>query len=269
MLKQNNVISMPDPAIRELLENFGLSENETAVYVSALKLGNALVKDIAREARLNRTTAYNLLLGLRKAGLVSSYHKNQLTYFSASAPATLATVADQRIADQQKLKDQLNGLLPVLNGIYNSHSRSSTVKIYEGIDSLPEVYRTVYKNARYPVQGLEFTNWADMYPMFPQSARDDMIATHVQRDIKTRSLLIENELTKSWYESDKGQSQNKIIRLLPNPGWDFFCNLELCQDRFAIVTYQKNRDAHAIVIESAELSSMIRLMFEALWQTAA
>lgn len=250
-----------------LLAEFGLSEKESLVYYSALKLGNSLVKDIAKEARLNRTTTYNLLLGLRKLGLVSSYQKNKLTYFSVSAPSSLRTIADERIATQEKVKAQLNDLLPVLNGLFQSHSRSSAVKIYEGMDSILEIYHSVYRGAHYPTDSIEFTNWGGKYNLFPQSARNEMLKFLKDKDIFARSLLIEDELTKSWYERDSGKSQNKEIRLLPNPGWDFFCNLELCENRFAIVLYKNNADVQGIVVESTELASMFRFMFDSLWNS--
>ncbi len=251
--------------ILELLSAFNLSAKESQVYYSALKLGNALVKDIAREAGLNRTTAYNLLLGLRKMGLVSSYQKSKLTYFSVSAPSTLRNIITQRISDQEQLKNKLDDLLPILNGLFQSKSRNSTVKIFEGMDSIIEIYHSVYRGARYPTEGLEFTNWGSKYPLFPMSARNEMLEFLKSRDIHIKSLLIEDELTRGWLAKDGGKSQNKEIRLLPNPGWDFFCNLELCEDRVAIVLYKNNADVQGIVIESMELASMFRFMFDSLW----
>jgi DNA-binding transcriptional ArsR family regulator len=262
-----DMLKSPDnQEVYELLQGFDLSEKEALVYLGALKLGNALVKDIARQAGLNRTTTYNLLLGLRKMGLVASYQKDKLTYFSVSAPSALRTLADQRINRQEELKTKLNELLPLLNGLFQSRSRSSTVKIYEGIDSLPEIYQSVYRSARYPTEGLEFTNWGNKYKLFPQRARDETVQLLMRNNIQVRSLLIEDELTRGWLAKDAGRSQNKIIRLLPNPGWDFFCNLELCENRFAIVTYKNNNDAQGVVIESTELASMIRFMFDSLWE---
>lgn len=262
----NSPVTTENQQIIDLLRGFELSDKESRVYFSALKLGNALVKDIANGALLNRTTTYNLLLILRKKGLVASYQKSKLTYFSVSAPSSLRTLADQRIGEQEQLKAQLNNLLPVLNGLFQSKSRNSTVKIYEGMDSISEIYHSVYRNARYPAEGIEFTNWGGKYSMFPQPARNEMLKFITGKDIHVRSLLIEDDLTKSWYEKDAGKSQNKEIRLLPNPGWDFFCNLELCENRFAIVLYKNNADVQGILVESTELASMFRFMFDSLWR---
>jgi predicted transcriptional regulator len=264
-IRPNIEITTESKQLLRLLEGFNLSDKESKVYMAALKLGNALVKDISRECGLNRTTTYNLLLGLRKLGLVSSYQKNKLTHFSVSAPSSLKAIADERIAEQEKLKQQLNDLLPILNGLFQSKSRSSTVKIFEGMDSLGEIYHSVYRAAHYPAEGIEFTNWGGKYSLFPKSARNEMLKLLGDKDIHVRSLLIEDELTKEWYEKDKGKSQNKEIRLLPNPGWDFFCNLELCENRFAIVLYKNNADVQGIVVESTELASMFKFMFDSLW----
>lgn len=254
--------------IAEFLTAFDLSENETAVYIANLQLGNALVKDIAKKARLNRTTAYNILLNLRTQGLVSSYKKSGVIYFSATAPVHIADLIDKRIEKQEKLKSHLQELLPQMNSIFQSAGRGVNVKIFEGIEHIPEIYRSVYKNARYPDEGLEFTNWGGKYDFFPQTMRENLIEELRKKDITVRSLLVEDALTRSWYKRDHGKGMRKNIRLLPNPGWDFFANLELVGNKIAVVTYKDEVEFQGLLIESDEFAAMFRFMFENLWDSA-
>lgn len=72
-------------------------------------------------------------------------------------------------------------------------------------------------------------------------------------------------MTRQWKQAEQGVSMRKKIKLLPNPGWDWFANLEMCRDRIAIVTYTTDQDFQGLVIASHELSHMFRLMFEGLW----
>lgn len=250
----------------DFLRSCGLSENEALVYVSAVQIGNALVKDIAKQARLNRTTTYNLLLGLRKTGLVSSYQKRGLTHFSAAAPDMIRDMLTKRIEQQERLKQQLNTLLPEFKALFHSHAQGSKIQLYEGLESLPDIYHALYHDVRRGEEGLEFTNWGGRFHLFPKQLRQDIFDEFVEKGIWTRSLLIEDALTRSWVEKGLDAAQRKKIQLLPNPGWDFFCNLELCQDKVAIVTYRSDVEFQGVLIESRELATMFRFMFHALWK---
>ncbi|MBI4250691.1 hypothetical protein HY622_03825 [Candidatus Uhrbacteria bacterium] len=267
MARPNNKTSS-QTKFDEFLRNAGLSENEAAVYVSSLRLGNALVKDIAKLARLNRTTAYNILLQLRKMGLVSSYQKNNIIHFSAAEPQRITDLLNKRIQKQNELKGLLNNLLPEIKILYRERASGASIKIFEGIDSMPDIYRTVYHNMRPGTEGLEFTNWGGKYDLFPEYLRSELFDKFKKYDAWTRSMLIEDEMTRAWYEESlEGalEGQRKKIKLLPNPGWNFFCNLELYENRFAIVTYKDDVQFQGLLIESNELSSMFRFLFNAVW----
>lgn len=253
--------------IKEFLQKTGLSINETNVYLGALKVGNGIVKEIARQAHLNRTTTYNILLHLRSIGLVASYKKNNIIHFSATDPRFIEDLLDKRIADQQKLKMQLENLLPDMDAIFNTAGRGAGVRVFEGIENLPEIYSSLYKGVRYPDEGMEFTNWGKKYDLFPQSLRLKLIKQLKKSDVWVRSLLIEDDITTQWQESNEGKKMQKRIRLLPNPGWDFFVNFEMVKERIAVVTYKNDVDFQGMLIESKELSAMFQYMFEALWNS--
>lgn len=262
---KNSLNTQRDP-VNILLMDLGLSANESTVYVSSLGLGNALVKDIAKKAKMNRTTTYNLLLGLRKNGFVSSYQKGGCIHFSPTPPQTLKDLLNERIRKEERLKATLDDLLPTMNAMFRTYARGSSTKLFEGLNSLPDIYRSVYQNAKHGSEGLEFTNWGGKYALFPEYLRKDLFAEFAYKGIWTRSLLVQDELTKRWAgDANVSTQQRKNIKLLPNPGWDFFCNLEIFENRFAIVTYRSDVEFQGLVIEGTELSSMFRLLFDSVW----
>ncbi len=252
--------------IRDFLQEIGLSEKAAAVYLACLRLGQALAKDIARQAGLNRTTAYNLLLELRKMGVVSSYQKRGVTHFTAVSPDRLRDLLNKRIERQEQLKSLLGELMPELKALYGSHLKGASVQMYDGIESLSNIYYWLYGDARYPDEGLEIANWGGKFELFPTSLRSDLLKLIKDRKIFVRSLLVDDENTHAWKVKDGGKSQNKQIRLLKDMGWDFFANIELCRNKIAIVTYRDDVNFHAVLIESRELAAVFKLLFEALWK---
>lgn len=251
------------------LRELGLGEKEAAVYLSSLKLGNALVKDIAKQARLNRTTAYNLLLDLRKQGLVSSYQKRGLTHFSAVSPDRLRDTIDKNIDAQEKLKNQLDRLMPELKGVFHSQLQGSKIQVFEGLESLGTIFFELYRDARYPDEGMEVVNWGGKYDLFPASTRQELVKFLKESNVFVRSLLVADPLTTLWKEKDAGKSQNKNIRLLKNTSWDFFAVIEVCGNKIAIVTFRDEVDFQGLLIENRELASVFKLLFESLWGNTA
>lgn len=263
-----NKTNSPETKFSDFLRDINLSENEISVYLASLQLGNAIVKDIANRARLNRTTAYNILLQLRKIGIVSSYQKNNIVHFSAAEPQRITDILNKRIQKQHDLKEKLHNLLPELKVLYRERSSGASIKIFEGMDNVSAVYNSVYRDLRTKTESLEFTNWGGKYDLFPEQFRYELLDRLKKHDVWSRSLLIEDEMTRSWHEkSTQGMlaEQRKKIILLPNPGWDFFCNIELYENRFAIVTYRDDIEFQGVIIESNELSSMFRFLFDAVW----
>ena len=96
------------------LQQLGLSEREAQVYYAALRLGKSTVEQIAREAKIIRTTTYTQIDHLMHMGLMSSFTEGKKTYYIAEDPQNLTRIIDQRkkqIADSEQL---LTSLLPDL-----------------------------------------------------------------------------------------------------------------------------------------------------------
>jgi sugar-specific transcriptional regulator TrmB len=59
------------------LKNFGLSDNEVAVYTALLTGGSDTASNIAERAKLNRSTTYVQLDSLMAYGLASSFKRGR------------------------------------------------------------------------------------------------------------------------------------------------------------------------------------------------
>ncbi len=238
------------------------------MYIALLKVGNGTVRAISREANIERTTCYSILINLRGLGLAASYKKRNMLQFSAVSPERLNDLLQRRIEEQEQLQRTYKQLVPDLLELFRSESQRYSIKQFEGINSLPGIYWSLYHGATHADESLEFTNWGGKHALFPEQAREDAYTFFKKQGIVTRSILVEDEITKSWKSDGKGKEMAKNIRLINNPGWDYFVNMEMCRDKIALVTYRDDVHFQGLVIESPEMAAMFRLFFETLWAVA-
>ena len=79
-----------------LLEQLGLTKNQSSVYISLLKLGSTTAQNIIKESGMHRSRVYDSLERLENLGLVSYVVKDYKKYFQAAAPEKLLDYIDEK-----------------------------------------------------------------------------------------------------------------------------------------------------------------------------
>ncbi len=125
----------------EALRAVGLNEKEIAVYLSCLKLGSALVQDIAHDAHLNRTSAYDILASLERKGFVSFTISSGKRYYQGISPSKILGILRE---SENLIKDSL----PELNAISQSFVKKPKVEIYLGKNGLKSLFEGILEEAK-------------------------------------------------------------------------------------------------------------------------
>ena len=105
----------------EVLRDLGLSDKETQVYLTLLSFGQSAVNAIARKAKLNRVTTYDILKYLQEKGLVSYVVKSGVKYFEAAEPQKL-------LGDLQEKEDKVKSILPELEMLKQSLKEKPSIE---------------------------------------------------------------------------------------------------------------------------------------------
>jgi len=71
------------------LTAFGLTKKESLIYIIGLYLGSSTVIELARHAKLPRTTAYSILEPLVREGIFHVGKRKKQTVYTAQAPSVL------------------------------------------------------------------------------------------------------------------------------------------------------------------------------------
>ena len=80
--------------IKQVLKEFGLTENEAEVYIILLRLGYASASEIAEKTQIHRINIYDILERLQERGLVS--------YSKAGKRKQYGAVDPKRILEMEK-----------------------------------------------------------------------------------------------------------------------------------------------------------------------
>ena len=131
-----------------ILKNLGFEEKEIKIYLVLIKLGDAAALKISQEARIDRTTTYDILERLIGKGIVSSYVKNNSRTFSAISPNKLLIHFKEKFSS-------LESILPELNKIATEKSEKVKCELFVGKEGLKAVGKDLVNTAKeYRVIGI-------------------------------------------------------------------------------------------------------------------
>lgn len=127
--------------MRELdaLEDFGLSEAESKVYLALLDTGSTLAGNIIQKTGLHRGTTYQVLQRLKEKGVVSSVIKGRKQHFEPVNP-------DQLLRLLKDKEDRLMDVLPLLKEKFNDTKEQQDVTVYSGIRGIKSLLDTVLED---------------------------------------------------------------------------------------------------------------------------
>lgn len=138
--------------IVENLLQFGLDEKEISVYLSLISLGPSPVRVIAKQARVNRGTTYDILKSLIGQGLVSYYKQyskdSKKQYFVAEPPQKLLDAVENKRHGLETLKIHLNKSLPELESLYEKSGAKPVAKYYEEMSGVRTILEDVLETMR-------------------------------------------------------------------------------------------------------------------------
>ena len=231
------------------LIKLGFSDGEAKVYMAALELGETSVVRIAQKAKLERTTVYGFLEGLKKKGLITVSKKQKKTVYTAENPKKLRDGVDE----QWKL---LETLLPELLSITNAIDQKPKVRFFDTREGIFDIYR---ETLEYPSQLITIwmsSPWFDDEKFF----RDIYMPTRIEKNILIKAIIPKNEETIPFAKDDHASLRETRM----TEGDDITADIVLYGNRhIAIVSF---KESTAIVLESKPLFDTLRVVFEAHWQ---
>ena len=122
--------------INTTIQNLGLNDKETKIYLALLELGSGTIQEIAKESGVKRTNIYNFIGSMKDKGIISEVIEDDKIILVPENPDVLVKRAEK---NYQEIKQAL----PELMGIFNLPGNKPKVLFYEGEEGIKRGYGNI------------------------------------------------------------------------------------------------------------------------------
>ena len=243
----------------ELLEKFGLSEKEAQVYLALLELGTASVSDIGVEAKINRTTCYDILESLIQDGLVI-YVKEKTKHYTAEDPELLIAFLEKKSKNFNEKAQEAKKILPQLKGIYNAAPRKPKVMYFEGDDGIINMYEDSLTSKT------DILSWLNTETTTKFSAKyfSDYYKRRAKKGIHIKAIV--NNVPISREINRRNKAEDREMRLIPKEMMNIVPECYIYDNK---VAYMSIEERFGVMIESKDIAEAQRRIYELAWKEAS
>jgi len=244
----------------EMLTEFGLTKNESLLYLTLLKIGESKVSELIKGADFKSGKIYQVLDSLINKGLVSYIIKNNVKFYVALNPKKLHEYITFQKVKLEKQEDEFTKQLPRLEEMYKENKDLCSVKVYEGVVGI----RTAM------FQLLE--NLPDNSPLLAYGAstskRRDVILQWRRCEELIKKKNIEFKAILSWMSEEhrkirrKDPVKSKTRRYLKATD---VSNFVVGENTTILFNFE---EPNCIVIENSEYANQFKILFNVLWKVA-
>lgn len=231
-----------------ILQDIGLSEKESFVYLACLKLGTSKVSDISSESKINRVTCYDILEKLMEKQFISQVNKDGTQVFIAADP-------DSVLKNLEKKHDKFKSHVNILK---NLSVIKSPLKIsyFEGADELKKIY---FDTLDSKTEILNIINEDAIAPIWP-NYENDYVQARIFKKIYLRGIAIDSERSRDLQQKDYNFYRQVI--LVSKGKFDFSNDIMIYDEKVAILSWLS---LGGVIIDNKDIAETHRALFEMAW----
>lgn len=233
------------------LQQLGLSDQETNIYLAALKLGTSKASAIAAEAGMKRTTVYHELKLLAQKGFILVQFSGTERRYRAQPPNKLATYYRNKLQSFEQI-------IPQLLELERKHAQTVGIRFIETVTELSRFYEDIlaeYEKRSYLIIG-DAHGWQSVAPEFFNDYRRRRAAAK----IKTKLLLTAD----SKVINPTDPTLLREVRYLPI-GYHCKTTIDIYDDKILIISPELT--SLAVVIEIPAMTDIFKMVFGVMWDT--
>ncbi len=237
----------------EIIQNLGLSEKASRIYLASLELGEASVQQLAEKAGLKRTTIYYTLEELKNLGAIVETERNKKTYYIAEAPRNVLKRVKEKLWDFEQSLEEIESKKHSIfkkPRLYFLYGPSGFKQIWDMIFATPD------KEFRIITEAGHFTDFVrEKYIL------DEIIKTKKKLNIFSRQIIQDSPLAREIVAKDK--KENRVSKIIPSHHKLPFTEV-ICHDFVAFIS--PRFDNTLFIVENESFAQTRRSVFEVTWE---
>ncbi|KKP69352.1 hypothetical protein A2011_01290 [candidate division CPR3 bacterium GWE2_35_7] len=263
--------------ILETLKRFGLSENETKVYLESLKHNETSPFQLSKATGIPRTTVYDVVMELSLKGLIeleqSDGIQKQQTKIRAKNPSILRTILQGKRKELTSLELDILNFLPNLKADFHQNKVNADFQFFPGIEGAKNVYMDkMISELEMPVYAFDLQMPMDIF------GREDMnklvqeeIALREKAKHPIKEVMPLNDWTKHVLTYQYSHNPEYIkaweMRYIDKP--EFILNQRIAiQGDWLRIISAKDNEIWGLKIKSKLLAQSLQSIFLITWDIA-
>lgn len=245
--------------LQKTFYRLGLTDIEAKIYYAALQLGTTLPKHLAEKAGVKRPTLYKALPQLLEKGLLSETIIGKRRYLIAEDPEAFI---EQKREDITLLEKEL----PLLRTLISTATIKPKIQVHEGVEGVKKIYANILKTKTQPA--LNFMNLERIHPNIEKYVAEYFIPERVRRKIKL-NILLSGSTKHGKIHLPSDPREYRDIRIVNAQQFPFPLDGFIHDASISFAVYREDSEPIGIIIQSQEISTAMRSLFNLAWQHSA
>jgi sugar-specific transcriptional regulator TrmB len=239
--------------IKQTLKSLGLDDKEIDLYLAALSLGESNMTELAKMAKVNRSTAYFIFKDLEAQGLLGSYKTKRGEKYVATQPEALIQKAEKNLSD-------LKSTLPQLHALINKDGiNKPKLTYYEGKEGyIAAISDSLNKHGAIL---RHIGSLTEAHKVYKDYDLNYYLPTRIKNNIFIRCLYTPDQNYN--IKNRDHQKELREIRYLPS---EFIFNTATLIYENKIVITSSHKELISVVIESKDIAESEKSKFDLMWQ---
>lgn len=242
------------------LESLGLTKNESDLYELLLKKGEVPVGEIISETKLPRATAYKVLEGLAKKGLVTQRDFAKKIHVRPEPPSRLLTLTEDKFTSLERAREDVRKFLPELTSMFTMSVERPVVSSYEGIKGIKAIYEDTLRVGK-PIYAL--LQAEEIEPELRSWIRESYVPRRARQKIPAFVILSSGEKAKDYVE--RNPKSHRFAVVVPKEKYKFEHEVDIYGDKVAFINYKAGTSLLGIVIEHPLIATTVKTWFDLAW----
>jgi len=240
------------------LIKIGFSQKEAKLYLTLLARGGATAAELTAASALKRPTVYKLLESLQDRGLVAQSFRGTRRFFTPEPP-------EQLMKNVENQKRNIEQILPDLTDLFMANTLHPRVRYYDGIAGIRKIHEFFL---RMP-PGSSYYYFGSMRSSV-DALGEEFVAEYTRQRVRNRiwsngiypreEAMLNPALTSS-------PENLRRLRYFDLKGMNNLGQLTMFDHKIAI--FSGRRDLFGMILESEDCYSIMKMVFDAMWQMAS